>query len=93
MNCEMFINLGGTADSVPTGSWELTSDKPHKSGVRWNKTSGLRDGGTVYEAGTSILQGGEDVRKIDLPGLQQSDRNISGGIIIPQCPFPFAGCI
>jgi hypothetical protein len=53
MNCEMFTNLGGMEDSVPTGSGELTPDKPHKSGVRWSKTSGMDDGGTVDEAGNS----------------------------------------
>jgi len=53
MNCEMFINLGGRADSIPTGSGELTPDKPYKKDMRWNKTSGLHDGGTVDEAGTS----------------------------------------
>jgi hypothetical protein len=59
----MLINSGGTAESaaesVPTGSGELTPDKPHKSGVRWNKT---------YEEAPSvkqehpILHGREDVR-------------------------------
>jgi hypothetical protein len=66
MDCEMLINSGGTAESaaesVPTGSGELTPDKPHKSGVRWNKT---------YEEAPSvkqehpILHGGEDVRSSD----------------------------
>jgi hypothetical protein len=57
MNCEKLINSGGTADSAPTGSGELTPDKPHKSGVRWSKTSGVYDGGTVDEAGTSNPSG------------------------------------
>jgi len=45
--------------SVPTGSGELTPDKPIKKGERWNKTSGLEghDGGTVDEAGTSNPSG------------------------------------
>jgi len=34
-----------------------SADKPIKKGLRWNKTSGQDDGGTVDEAGTSILQG------------------------------------
>jgi len=50
MNCEMFTNLGGMEDSIPTGSGELTPDKLSKKSVRWNKTSGLHDGGTVDEA-------------------------------------------
>jgi hypothetical protein len=53
----MLINSGGTAESAPTGSGELTPDKPHKSGVRWSKNSGLHDGGTVDEAGTSNPSG------------------------------------
>jgi hypothetical protein len=52
MNCEMLNNSDNIAKSVPTGSGELTPDKPHKSGVRWSKTSGMDDGGTVDEAGT-----------------------------------------
>jgi len=38
---------------LPMGSGEVTPDKPIKMGVRWSKTSGLYDGGTVDEAGTS----------------------------------------
>jgi hypothetical protein len=53
MNCEMFINLGGRADSIPTSSKELTHNKLSKKSVRWNKTSGLHNRGTVDEAGTS----------------------------------------
>jgi len=53
MNWEMFTNLGGMEDSVPTGSGELSSDKPYKKDMRWNKNSGLHDGGTVDEPGNS----------------------------------------
>jgi len=53
MNCGKFNNFCTIATSVPTGSGELTPDKPHKSGVRWNKTFGINDKGTVDEAGTS----------------------------------------
>jgi hypothetical protein len=57
MNCEMINNSDNIAKSVPTGSGELTPDKSHKSGVRWSRTSGLHDGGTVDEAGNSDLLG------------------------------------
>jgi len=53
MNCGKFNNFCTIAGSVPTGSGELTPDKLSKKSVRWNKTSGLHDGGTVDEAGTS----------------------------------------
>jgi len=53
MNCGKISNSYNIARSVPTGSGELTPDKPHKSGGRWNKTFGINDKGTVYEAGTS----------------------------------------
>jgi hypothetical protein len=53
MNCEMFTNLGGMEDSIPKGSGELTPDKPYKKDMRWDKISGLHDGGTVDEAGNS----------------------------------------
>ena len=53
MNCEMFKNSSDIIILVPAGSGELTPDKPIKKGVRWSKTSGLYDGGTVNEAGTS----------------------------------------
>jgi hypothetical protein len=57
MNCEKLINSGGTADSVPAGSGKSTPDKPIKKGVRWSKTPGTSDGGTVDEAGTSNPSG------------------------------------
>jgi hypothetical protein len=36
INWEMFTNLGGMEDSIPTGSGELTPDKLSKKSVRWN---------------------------------------------------------
>jgi O-6-methylguanine DNA methyltransferase len=57
MNCGKISNSYNIARSVPTGSGELTPDKPHKSGVRWNKTIGINDIGTVDEAGTSDTLG------------------------------------
>jgi len=36
MNWEIFTNLGGMEDSIPTGSRELTPDKLIKKSVRWN---------------------------------------------------------
>ena len=57
MNCQpKSLSIQAISGSVPTGSGELTPDKPIKKGARWNKTSGLKDdGGTVDEAGTSTL--------------------------------------
>jgi alanine dehydrogenase len=46
------FNSGDMEHSVPTGSEELMLDKISKKSVRWNKTSGLHDRGTVDEAGT-----------------------------------------
>jgi len=57
MNCEMFNNPYNIMKSVPTDSRELTPDKLSKKSVRWSKTSGLYDGGTVDEAGTSNPSG------------------------------------
>jgi hypothetical protein len=57
MNCEIFNNSNDIIISVPAGSGELTPDKLIKKGVRWSKTSGLYDGGTVDEAGTSNPSG------------------------------------
>jgi len=57
MNCEMFNNPREITIPVPTDSREFTPDKPHKSGVRWNKTFGINDKGTVDEAGTSNPSG------------------------------------
>lgn len=42
---------------------EFKPDKlPERDSGRWDKTSGLNEGGTVDEAGTSYRVGGEDVR-------------------------------
>jgi len=59
MNCQpRSLSIKTRSKSVPTGSGELTPDKPIKKGERWNKTSGLKDdGGTVDEAGTSNPSG------------------------------------
>jgi len=57
INCEKLNNRDNVMKSVPAGSGELTPDKPIKKGVRWSKTSGLYDGGTVNEAGTSNPSG------------------------------------
>jgi len=57
MNCEVFNNSKNLTEPVPMGSGELTPDKPIKMGVRWSKTSGLHDGGTVDEAGASNPSG------------------------------------
>ena len=53
MNCELFNNSRNLTEPIPMGSGELTHDKPIKMGVRWSKTSGLYDGGTVDEGGTA----------------------------------------
>ena len=59
MNCQpRSLSIMTRSKTVPTGSGELTPDKPIKRGERWNKTSGLEDdGGTVDEAGTSNPSG------------------------------------
>ena len=60
MNCQpKSLSIMTISKSVPTGSGELTPDKPIKKGERRNKTSGLEghDGGTVDEAGTSNPSG------------------------------------
>ena len=60
MNCQpISLSIKTRSKSVPTGSGELTPDKPIKRGERRNKTSGPEghDAGTVDEAGTSNPSG------------------------------------
>ena len=40
---------------IPTGIGEFKPDKPDKKGVRWNKTFGRHDKGTIGEAGASSV--------------------------------------
>ena len=40
--------------NIPTGSGEYKPAKPDKKGVRWNKTFGRHDKGSIGEAGTPI---------------------------------------
>jgi|YelNatPaOPRAMG01_1025707.scaffolds.fasta_scaffold00149_70 hypothetical protein len=55
MNRGKFNNSCTIARSVPTDSGELTPDKPHKRGVRWNKTFGMNDKGTSMKQEPPIL--------------------------------------
>jgi len=54
-----FNNSRNLTEQVPTGSGELTPDKPIKMNVKWSNTSGLHDRGTFDEAGISNPSGGE----------------------------------
>jgi len=57
MNCEKYTLNRGITALIHTGSGELTPDKISKKSVRWNKTPGMNDEGTVNEAGTSDPSG------------------------------------
>jgi len=76
------LSIMTISKSVPTGSGELTPDKPIKKGERRNKTSGLEghDGGTVDEAGTSNPSG--------MRGCQSAGTHLWSSRIYP----PQQGC-
>ena len=54
MNCERKVHQKQQyVRSIPTVSGEFKPNKVDKKGVRWNKTLGRHDKGTIGEAGTS----------------------------------------
>ena len=56
MNCERKVHQKQQyVRSIPTGIGEFKPDKPDKKGVRWNKTLGRHDKGTIGEAGASSV--------------------------------------
>lgn len=53
MNCERKIHQKlRNAGCMPMGSGEFKPRKPDNKGVKWNKTFGYDDEGTIGEAGT-----------------------------------------
>jgi trehalose synthase-fused probable maltokinase len=50
-DCEMSINSGGKTKPAPTGSGDLTPDKPIEKGERLFKTTQMHEGGTSDPSG------------------------------------------